>query len=97
MRFRGIIYRCAFCTYRGHGPDGKNVKGSGFMSKLRVAVLFGGKSNEHDISRVSAAHIIKSIPKDKYDGVCIGITKKVEGTMPARDVMVTISINTIGT
>ena len=46
------------------------------MSKLRVAVLFGGKSNEHDISRVSAAHIIKSIPKDKYDVVCIGITKK---------------------
>lgn len=46
------------------------------MAKLRVAVVFGGRSNEHDISRVSAAHIIRSIPKEKYDVVCIGITKK---------------------
>lgn len=46
------------------------------MAKIRVAVIFGGKSNEHDVSVVSAAHVIKSIPKDKYDVVCIGITKK---------------------
>ena len=46
------------------------------MSKIRVAVVFGGKSNEHDVSVVSAAHVINSIPKDKYDVVCIGITKK---------------------
>lgn len=46
------------------------------MSKIRVAVIFGGKSNEHDISVISAAHVIKSIPKDKYDVTCIGITKK---------------------
>lgn len=46
------------------------------MSKIRVAVIFGGKSNEHDVSVVSAAHVIRSIPKDKYDVVCIGITKK---------------------
>ena len=36
------------------------------MSKIRVAVIFGGKSNEHDVSVVSATHVIKSIPKDKY-------------------------------
>lgn len=46
------------------------------MSKIRVAVIFGGKSNEHDVSVVSATHVIKSIPKDKYDVICIGITKK---------------------
>ncbi len=46
------------------------------MAKLRVAVIFGGKSNEHDISLVSAAHVIRSIPKDRYSVVCIGITKK---------------------
>ena len=46
------------------------------MAKLKVAVVFGGRSNEHDISLVSAAHVIKSIPKDKYDVVMIGITKK---------------------
>ena len=42
-------------------------KGRIFMSKIRVAVIFGGKSNEHDVSVVSATHVIKSIPKDKYD------------------------------
>lgn len=45
------------------------------MSKLTVAVIFGGKSNEHDISLISASHIINSIPRDKYDVITIGITK----------------------
>lgn len=46
------------------------------MAKLRVAVIFGGKSNEHDISCISASHVIRSIPKERYDVVCVGITKK---------------------
>lgn len=46
------------------------------MSKIRVAVLFGGASSEHDISLKSAAFVIESIPKDKYEVTCIGITKK---------------------
>lgn len=46
------------------------------MAKLKIAVIFGGRSNEHDISRVSAVHVIESIPKDKYDVVKVGITKK---------------------
>ncbi len=46
------------------------------MSKIRVAVLFGGASSEHDISLKSATHIIENIPRDKYEVVCVGITKK---------------------
>ena len=46
------------------------------MSKIRVAVIFGGMSNEHDVSLVSATSVISNIPKDKYDVICIGITKK---------------------
>ena len=46
------------------------------MSKIRVAVLFGGASSEHDISLKSATHIIENIPADKYEVVCVGITKK---------------------
>ena len=46
------------------------------MSKIRVAVLFGGASSEHDISLKSAAFVIDNIPKDKYEVTCIGITKK---------------------
>ena len=46
------------------------------MSKTRVAVLFGGVSSEHDISLKSAVNVIENIPADKYDVVCVGITKK---------------------
>ena len=48
------------------------------MAKIKVAVIFGGKSNEHDVSVVSASHVIKSISEnsDRYEVVCIGITKK---------------------
>lgn len=46
------------------------------MQKKRVAVIFGGKSSEHEVSRVSASYVISSIPKDKYEVMTIGITKK---------------------
>ena len=46
------------------------------MSKIKVAVIFGGVSSEHDISLVSATNVIENMPKDKYQITCIGITKK---------------------
>ncbi len=46
------------------------------MSKIKVAVLFGGASSEHDVSLVSATNIINNIPRDKYEVICVGITKK---------------------
>lgn len=46
------------------------------MAKLKVAVLFGGVSSEHEISLLSAYSVLTNIPKDLYDVMCIGITKK---------------------
>lgn len=46
------------------------------MSKIRVAVIFGGASNEHDISLISATSVIQNIPLDRYEVICIGITRK---------------------
>lgn len=46
------------------------------MAKIRVAVLFGGVSSEHEISLMSAENVIRSIPKNKYEVLCIGITRK---------------------
>ncbi len=43
--------------------------------KLRVGVLFGGRSGEHEISLLSAASVLNAIDKTKYDVVPIGITK----------------------
>jgi D-alanine-D-alanine ligase len=44
--------------------------------KLRIGVLFGGKSGEHEISLRSAASILKAIDKKKYEVVPLGITKQ---------------------
>ncbi len=44
--------------------------------KLRIGVLFGGKSGEHEISLLSAASILKAIDKKKYEVVSLGITKQ---------------------
>lgn len=46
------------------------------MAKLKVAVLFGGVSSEHEISLISAYSVLTNMPKDMYDIICIGITKK---------------------
>ena len=43
--------------------------------KIRVAVVFGGQSSEHEVSRFSAESVIRNINTDKYDVAMIGITK----------------------
>ena len=43
--------------------------------KLRIGVLFGGRSGEHEVSLLSAASILKAIDRKKYEVVPIGITK----------------------
>jgi D-alanine-D-alanine ligase len=44
--------------------------------KLRVALLFGGKSAEHEISLISARNIFDAMDKNKYDVVPIAIDKQ---------------------
>src|SRR5579862_4997465 len=46
------------------------------MKKLRVGILFGGRSGEHEISLLSAASVFNAIDKSKYEVVPIGITKE---------------------
>jgi D-alanine-D-alanine ligase len=45
------------------------------MEKLRVGILFGGRSGEHEVSLLSASSVLNAIDKDKYEVVPIGITK----------------------
>ncbi len=45
------------------------------MEKIKVAVLFGGVSSEHEVSLISAASVLKNIPQEKYEVTMIGITK----------------------
>ena len=46
------------------------------VKKIRVGLIFGGRSGEHEVSFCSASSIIKAINKDKYTVVPIGITKE---------------------
>lgn len=43
--------------------------------KIRVGILFGGKSAEHEISLLSAKNVIDALDKNKYEPVLIGIDK----------------------
>lgn len=43
--------------------------------KKRIAVIFGGQSSEHEVSRVSAESVLKNIDSDKYEVEMLGITK----------------------
>ena len=46
------------------------------MKKLNVAVIFGGYSSEYPVSLKSAHNVITHMNQDKYEVICIGITKE---------------------
>lgn len=49
--------------------------------KIRVGVLFGGRSAEHEVSLQSAKNVIESLDKQKYEVVLIGIAKNGQWLM----------------
>src|SRR5689334_15364234 len=61
-------------------------------NKIRVGVLFGGQSGEHEVSLTSARAVMEALDREKYDVVPIGITKQGrwlagDNTMPALEAM----------
>src|ERR1700730_6472493 len=55
---------------------GRSSQAHNTMKKLRVGILFGGRSGEHEVSLLSAASVFNAIDKAKYEVVPIGITKE---------------------
>lgn len=51
--------------------------------KLRVGIIFGGRSGEHDVSIRSAASVIDAIDRKKYDVVPIAISREGKWLSPA--------------
>src|SRR3712207_1289269 len=51
--------------------------------KLRVGVVFGGRSGEHEVSVRSARSVIEALDKDRYEVVPIAITKEGKWLSPA--------------
>ena len=52
------------------------------VTKLRLVVLFGGASAEHDISCITAAHVLAAADRSRYDLVPIGITREGSWVTP---------------
>ncbi len=55
--------------------------------KIRIGLVFGGRSGEHEVSLASATSVMANLDKEKYDVVPIGITREgtwLLGTEPAR-------------
>jgi D-alanine-D-alanine ligase len=48
---------------------------SKMTNKIRVGIIFGGKSGEHEVSLASAQSVARAIDRTKYDVVLIGVTK----------------------
>ena len=53
--------------------------------KVRVALVFGGRSGEHSISAATAAGVMKAIDREKYDVLPVGITREGEWVLPSVD------------
>ena len=66
-----IFYRRSSVLYSRPNFEKRPMK-----KKLRVGLLFGGKSAEHEISLISARNIVEAMDKTKYDVVAIGIDKQ---------------------
>ncbi|OQY87049.1 MAG: hypothetical protein B6D41_12500, partial [Chloroflexi bacterium UTCFX4] len=46
--------------------------------KIRVGLIFGGKSGEHEVSLASAQSVLRALDAEKYEPVLIGVTKQGE-------------------
>src|SRR5713226_5028484 len=51
--------------------------------KIRIGVIFGGRSGEHEVSVRSAGSVIQAMDKSKYEVVPIAITKEGNWLAPA--------------
>lgn len=52
------------------------AKGVVYVSKIKLALLFGGRSSEHEVSIMSARSIYQAIDKNKYEIFPVAITKE---------------------
>jgi D-alanine-D-alanine ligase len=60
---------------------------------MNIAVIFGGKSGEHEVSLVSASSIARNIPSDKNRVILVGITKDGAWYLQDEDELVTLRNN----
>jgi len=67
------------------GVEGTVGDGESASRRLRIAVVFGGRSTEHSVSCVSAGSVLAAIDRDRYDVVPIGISREGKWVLTADD------------
>lgn len=68
--------------------------------KTRVVVLFGGESAEHDVSCVTAAHVLRALDPQKYEVSTVGITRTgqwVRSELPQSQDIKALSVQGVAT
>ena len=63
------------------------------MHKLKVGLIFGGRSGEHEVSLASAASVYNALDKNKYEVTLIGIDQKGRWLLPKESIMLANSAN----
>jgi D-alanine-D-alanine ligase len=65
------------------------------LKKLRVGVIYGGRSGEHEVSLASAAAVFKNLDPNRYEAVAIRIEKDGRWTLPERPPMLASAADVI--
>ncbi len=65
------------------------------MKKLRVGVIYGGRSGEHEVSLASAAAVFQNLDPERYLPVAILIEKDGRWALPARPPAITVAADVI--
>ncbi|NEG90293.1 D-alanine--D-alanine ligase family protein [Bifidobacterium aerophilum] len=55
------------------------------MTKKRIVVMYGGKADEHSISCISTAGVLKALDTDKFEPIAVGITKSGQWIVDGED------------
>ena len=66
------------------------------MKKLRVGVIYGGRSGEHEVSIASAAAVFKNLDTSRYEAVPIRIDKDGRWALPTRPPLLSSAADVIG-
>lgn len=65
------------------------------MNKLRVGVIYGGRSGEHEVSLASAAAVFKNLDRERYEAVPVRIDKDGRWAVPAEPPQLEVASDTI--
>ena len=55
------------------------------MAKKRIVVMYGGKADEHSISCISTAGVLRALDADKFEAIPVGITKDGQWIVDGED------------